>query len=289
MRTVALVPTLCLLAAPLLAQAPPEKKPPEQKPLGLLGELFLRAGNQGALDRLDGERWFRLQSDVGGDAVVVVRIRPADDPPVLVIETVLSTLGQDPAADMHTQVLLAPDGRMHGFRSALRVGGRGESRAEGKVDGRTLKLEVTEAGKEPKRSEREWDPEAIPEQALTFVVPLLHDQLAADETKLVVFEETSAKLAPRVLRRARSAPGASPELVTLTVAHQVEKDQVQLVARCQPDGKIFELRREHAVMRALPPAEARALLQRERGRVEVGPDTIPPPPPDTPTPPPAPR
>lgn len=266
-----------LLAAPLVAQ---ELPPPERKPLGFLGELLLRARDAGTLGRVEGERWYRIEGEGGaGASLVVVRVRPSDDPPVLVLETVLTTLGQDPAADMHTQVLIAPDGRMHSFRSALRMAGRGEARAQGTVDGQVLRLILEEPGRELRSEERPWDPEAVPGQALMFLVPVLHDQLEADETKLVQFDETSAKLAPRLLRRARSAPGApGPPLVTLTLAHAVEKQQVQLIARCDLEGRIFELRRERSLMKPIPPDEARALLDRERARPHARPDTPPPPP-----------
>jgi hypothetical protein len=244
--------------------------PPGPPPIGLLGEVLRRAQDAGAIGRLAGERWFRLQSKRGGDALILVRVVPSADPPRVVLDTVLTTLGQDPPADMNTQVLLGPDGRMQAFRSALRLAGRGESRAEGRIAGQRLVLTVEEPGQERREEQKAWDVEAIPGQALMFLVPALQEFLPRDELTVVQFDESAGKLAPWVLVRAKSDPVAQgPALATVRLIHPVERDQVQFEARVDPRGRIVEVRRDQSTLEAVEEREAQALLAAERERVRA--------------------
>lgn len=260
-----------LLASPLLAQEPPPA-PAERPPVGFLGQLFLRARDAGSISRLDGERWFRLQSKQGGDAVIMVRVQTTEEPPRLVLETTLTTLGQPVRNEMHTQVLMGADGRIQAFRSALRTGGAAESRAQGRVEGAALRLEVQEPGRPPREDQKPWNPEAVPGLALMFVVPALWDALPGDATEVVQFDESAARLAHRVVLRARSDPGAQgPELVTVTLVDAADRRAVQLEARVDPQGKIVELKREGSTIRAVAAADAQRLLAAERAREDQGP------------------
>ena len=262
---------LLLLGAPLAAQEKPAE-PAERPALGFLGQLLLRSRDAGSLDRLEGERWFRLQSKQGGDAVIMVRVQTTADPPRLVLETTLTTLAQPVRNEMHTQVLMGADGRIQAFRSALRTGGAAESRAQGRVTGAALELEVQEPGRPPRAEQKPWNPEAVPGLALMFVVPALWDALPGDATEVVQFDESAARLAHRVVLRAHSDPGAQgPELVTVTLVDAADRRSVQLEARVDPQGKIVELKREGSVIRALAAEEAQRLLAAERAREAQGP------------------
>lgn len=278
------------LAAPLAAQERPPAPAPAPAPtsaIGLLGEVLRRAQEEGAIGRLAGERWFRLQGKQGGDALLLVRVVPSTDPPRVVLDTVLTTLGQDPHADMNTQVLLGPDGRMQAFRSALRLSGRGESRAEGRVVGPSLNLVVDEPGQERREDQKPWSPDAIPGQALMFVLPCLYEFLPADRSEVLQFDESVCRVAPRRLLRAQSDPLAQgPPLVTVRLVHPDDEQSVQFEARVDPRGKIIELRRDQSLLRAIESSEAQRLLAAERERQAAPPPglTPMPPPPTQPAP-----
>lgn len=213
-RAAGLSLALALLGAPAArgqeGPAPPPAAPPGPT-IGLLGEVLRRAQEGGAIERLAGERWFRLQGKQGGDALLLVRVIPSAEPPRVVVDTVLTTLGQDPPADMNTQVLLGPDGRMQAFRSALRLAGRGESRAEGRVQQGELQLVVEQPGQDRREERKPWEADAVPGQALMFLVPALWEFIPQDELQLVQFDESAGKLAPWLLQRAQrpGRPGAA--------------------------------------------------------------------------------
>lgn len=289
-RAAGLSLALALLGAPAArgqeGPAPPPAAPPGPT-IGLLGEVLRRAQEGGAIERLAGERWFRLQGKQGGDALLLVRVIPSAEPPRVVVDTVLTTLGQDPPADMNTQVLLGPDGRMQAFRSALRLAGRGESRAEGRVQQGELQLVVEQPGQDRREERKPWEADAVPGQALMFLVPALWEFIPQDELQLVQFDESAGKLAPWLLQRARSDPAAQgPQLVTVRLVHPVERERVQFEARVDPRGRIVEVRREQATLRAVEDAEAQRLLGAERARLAAGagvdpasgPAPVPPPP-----------
>jgi hypothetical protein len=238
-------------------------------PLPFLGQVIERAQSSQTFSRVLGERWFRFE-DPGSDALIRVHLSINETQDLLAVDVRYDTL-QAPrgrrGASVHTQVFLDPFGRVRGFRTALRAD-RQETTVEGRVEADQVAVRVRRPGQEDEVSQGPFPPGAIPSLVATFVLPCLHEALAAGEVAFLQFDESSLQITQRSLVMRPPGEDAPTQAFRELILYPFQDREVfQARVWIDEQGRILRvLRHGGGVIRPVTPEEAERLLAERRER-----------------------